>query len=81
MTTPRGLHVALIEPEIPGNTGTIGRSCVALDLELILIRPYGFEISDKTLRRAGVLAGLLATLLFARVMILVMMVCLRIVMI
>ena len=40
-------------PEIPGNTGSIGRTCVALDIPLILIRPYGFEISEKSVRRAG----------------------------
>ena len=48
-----GMKVVLVAPEIPGNTGTIGRTCVALDMELILIRPYGFELSDKTVRRAG----------------------------
>jgi tRNA (cytidine/uridine-2'-O-)-methyltransferase len=47
------MKIVLVAPEIPGNTGTIGRSCVALDMELILIRPYGFELSDKTVRRAG----------------------------
>lgn len=47
------MKIVLVAPEIPGNTGTIGRTCVALDLELILIRPYGFELSDKTVRRAG----------------------------
>ena len=45
--------VVLVAPEIPGNTGTIGRTCVALDLELVLIKPYGFELTDKTVRRAG----------------------------
>lgn len=48
-----GMKVVLVTPEIPGNTGTIGRTCVALDLELILIRPYGFDISEKSVRRAG----------------------------
>ena len=47
------LKLVLVTPEIPGNTGTIGRTCVALDLELILIRPYGFSIDDKAVRRAG----------------------------
>ncbi|MGB3407626.1 MAG: tRNA (cytidine(34)-2'-O)-methyltransferase [Jannaschia sp.] len=45
--------VVLFQPEIPGNTGSVGRSCVALDLDLCLIRPYGFELSDRTVRRAG----------------------------
>jgi tRNA (cytidine/uridine-2'-O-)-methyltransferase len=47
------MKIVLVAPEIPGNTGTIGRTCVALGMELILIRPYGFELSDKTVRRAG----------------------------
>lgn len=47
------MKIVLVTPEIPGNTGTIGRTCVALDLELILIRPYGFDISEKSVRRAG----------------------------
>ncbi|MCB9092590.1 MAG: tRNA (cytidine(34)-2'-O)-methyltransferase [Halobacteriovoraceae bacterium] len=45
--------VVLVNPEIPGNTGSIGRTCVALGLELILIKPYGFDISEKAVRRAG----------------------------
>lgn len=45
--------IVLVNPEIPGNTGTIGRTCVALDIDLILIRPYGFVITDKSVRRAG----------------------------
>lgn len=47
------IKIVLVAPEIPGNTGTIGRTCVALNMELILIRPYGFDISDKAVRRAG----------------------------
>lgn len=47
------MKVVLVHPEIPGNTGTIGRTCVALDLELILIHPLGFDISEKSVRRAG----------------------------
>ncbi|UWQ18451.1 tRNA (cytidine(34)-2'-O)-methyltransferase [Jannaschia sp. M317] len=50
MTRPA---IVLVRPEIPGNTGTLGRTCVALDLDLCLIRPYGFELSDRTVRRAG----------------------------
>lgn len=45
--------IVLFQPEIPGNTGTIGRTCVALDFELILIKPYGFDLSEKEVRRAG----------------------------
>lgn len=47
------LKIVLVTPEIPGNTGSIGRTCVALDMELILIKPYGFDLSEKAVRRAG----------------------------
>lgn len=47
------LHVVLHEPEIPNNTGNIGRTCVALGSSLHLIKPMGFEISEKACRRAG----------------------------
>ena len=46
-------HIVLYEPEIPPNTGNIGRSCVAIAAKLWLVRPLGFEISEKQLRRAG----------------------------
>lgn len=45
--------MVLVTPEIPYNTGAIGRTCVALNLELILIRPYGFSLDEKAVRRAG----------------------------
>ncbi len=45
--------VVLIQPEIPSNTGNIGRSCVATRSELHLVGPLGFEISDRRLKRAG----------------------------
>lgn len=45
--------IILIQPEIPGNTGAVGRTCVALDAELILIHPLGFDISDKRVKRSG----------------------------
>lgn len=47
------MKIVLVHPEIPGNTGSVGRTCVALDLELILIHPLGFEITDRSVRRAG----------------------------
>lgn len=47
------LHVVLFQPEIPPNTGNIGRTCVALGAKLWLVKPLGFEISEKQLRRAG----------------------------
>lgn len=46
-------HIVLIEPEIPQNTGNIVRTCAATGAKLHLIRPLGFEISDKYLKRAG----------------------------
>lgn len=46
-------RIVLIEPEIPQNTGNIGRTCVGTQSELHLIEPFGFEISDKNLKRAG----------------------------
>ncbi len=45
--------IVLVHPEIPGNTGAVGRTCVALDLELVLIHPLGFDISDKRVKRSG----------------------------
>jgi tRNA (cytidine/uridine-2'-O-)-methyltransferase len=45
--------IVLVQPEIPGNTGSVGRTCVALDMELILIHPLGFEITDTRVKRAG----------------------------
>ena len=46
-------RVALFEPRIPQNTGTIGRSCLAFDLCLDIIKPTGFSFEDKYLKRAG----------------------------
>lgn len=48
-----GLHIALVAPEIPGNTGNIGRLCAGSNVWLHLIEPLGFELSNKYLRRAG----------------------------
>ena len=47
------LNIVLYEPEIPANTGTIGRSCVLTDTRLHLIEPLGFSLDDKMIRRAG----------------------------
>lgn len=47
------LNVVLFEPEIPENTGNIGRTCVAAGVRLHLIEPLGFETSEKAVRRAG----------------------------
>ena len=47
------LNIVLYEPEIPSNTGNIGRTCVACGARLHLIEPRGFSLSDKMLKRAG----------------------------
>ena len=47
------LNIVLHQPEIPGNTGAIGRTCVALGAKLWLVRPLGFRSDEQTLRRAG----------------------------
>ena len=52
MTDPRH-SIVLVNPEIAGNTGAVGRTCVALDMELVLIHPLGFTITDTRLKRAG----------------------------
>ena len=46
-------NVVLVEPEIPPNTGNIGRLCLATDATLHLVRPLGFSTDDRTLKRAG----------------------------
>ena len=48
-----GLHVVLVEPEIPPNTGSIARLCAATLTPLHLVRPLGFSLEDRYLRRAG----------------------------
>ena len=53
MSTPPQFHVILFEPEIPPNTGNIIRLCANTGARLHLIKPLGFELSDKHLRRAG----------------------------
>jgi len=47
------MHVVLVEPEIPQNTGNIARTCAATGTVLHLVKPLGFSISDKHLKRAG----------------------------
>ena len=47
------LNIVLFEPEIPANTGNIGRTCVATNTKLHLIEPLGFRLDEKSLRRAG----------------------------
>lgn len=47
------LNIVMVEPEIPQNTGNIARTCAAIGAKLHLVKPLGFEISDKYLKRAG----------------------------
>lgn len=46
-------HIVLVEPEIPQNAGNIARTCAATNTALHMIRPLGFEVTDKYLKRAG----------------------------
>ena len=47
------LHIVLVEPEIPPNTGAIARLCAATNTTLHLVEPLGFRLDDRTLKRAG----------------------------
>lgn len=47
------INIVLHEPEIPANTGNIGRTCVATNTRLHLIKPLGFKLNEKSLKRAG----------------------------
>ena len=47
------MNIVLYEPEMPANTGNIGRTCVATNTRLHLIEPLGFKINEKSLKRAG----------------------------
>ena len=53
MISPAPLNVVLIEPEIPSNTGNIGRTCVGLNAHLHLVGEMGFTLTDRRLKRAG----------------------------
>lgn len=50
---PYNLNIVLVEPQIPANTGSVGRVCVATETSLHLVEPIGFEISDPQVKRAG----------------------------
>ena len=52
-SAPHSLKIALMHPQIAPNTGNIGRLCVATGAELHLIRPLGFDLSDRNLKRSG----------------------------
>lgn len=47
------MHLVLVEPEIPANTGNIARTCAVTGAELHLVKPLGFSVDDKHLKRAG----------------------------
>ena len=47
------MNIVLLEPEMPANTGNIGRTCAATDTRLHLIQPLGFRLNDKLIKRAG----------------------------
>ena len=47
------LHIVLVEPEIPQNTGNIARTCAAIGAKMHLVHPLGFDISEKSVKRAG----------------------------
>ena len=47
------MNIILLEPEMPANTGNIGRTCVATNSRLHLIEPLGFKLNEKMLKRAG----------------------------
>ena len=49
----KNLNIVLIEPQIPQNTGNVARTCAAVGAALHLVRPMGFEVDDKKLKRAG----------------------------
>jgi tRNA (cytidine/uridine-2'-O-)-methyltransferase len=53
VNSPTRLHIVLHQPEIPQNTGNISRTCVAIGAKLWLVRPLGFQLDAKHLRRAG----------------------------
>ena len=48
-----GFNIVLVEPEIPNNTGNIGRLSLAAGCKLHLVKPFGFELNDKRVKRAG----------------------------
>jgi tRNA (cytidine/uridine-2'-O-)-methyltransferase len=50
---PLPIHIVLVQPEIPHNTGAIGRLCVGLDCPLHLVRPLGFALTSAWVKRAG----------------------------
>ena len=52
------INIVLHEPEMPANTGNIGRTCVALGARLHLIEPLGFRLDEKSLKRAGLITGI-----------------------
>lgn len=58
------IHVVLVEPEIPQNTGNIARTCSATGAVLHLVRPLGFEIDDRKLNARGWITGIRLKFIF-----------------
>lgn len=52
-TTGKPVHIVLVEPEIPQNTGNVARTCAALGADLHLVHPLGFSVDERAVRRAG----------------------------
>jgi tRNA (cytidine/uridine-2'-O-)-methyltransferase len=53
LATRDDLHVVLVHPEIPWNTGSVGRTCLAAGAQLHLVEPLGFSLAERAVRRAG----------------------------
>jgi len=53
LASRESLHVVLVSPEIPWNTGNVGRTCLAAGAQLHLVEPLGFSLADRPVRRAG----------------------------
>ncbi len=53
MSSRDDLHVVLVHPEIPWNTGSVGRTCLAAGAQLHLVEPLGFSLSERAVRRSG----------------------------
>ena len=62
------LNIVLHEPEMPANTGNIGRTCVAAGARLHLIEPLGFSINDKMVKEQGLITGINWMLRFITIM-------------
>ena len=62
------MHILLVNPEIPGNTGNIARLCAAEHVQLHLVKPLGFSLDDRHLKRAGLDYGIFLMFRFMKIM-------------